>query len=71
MSTINAIMQPFSFKSTSTQTFGKTSAGNNYRIRSGKTVKDKANGHVAYRKNRRVWIEERTAQSNGYWAKVF
>lgn len=34
-------------------------------IRLGKTARDKANGHVAYQKNRRVWDQKDHA-----WAKV-
>ena len=37
------------------------------RVRNGKTAKDKANGHIAYRKNRRVWQGN---QQTGQWVKV-
>lgn len=86
MSAINKIMQPFQFKSSSTQTHsdqkvvtigghdisvfilnenksvtrrvGGTTLSVSHRIRTGKTAKDKANGHIAYKKNRRVWDDE-------------
>ncbi len=83
MSAIDAIIHPFQFKSTSTQThsapkmirlggrevtyfdtkqnksvtrsIGGVLVAVSHRIRTGKTAKDKANGHIAYKKNRRVW----------------
>ena len=35
------------------------------RVRTGKTAKDKKNGHVPYRKNRRVWD-----RNSGQWVKA-
>lgn len=55
---ISKILQPFQFKSTSTQTILKDKNGIQTRVRTGKTAKDKANGHVAYKKNRRVWDDK-------------
>ena len=83
MSAIDAIIHPFQFKSTSTQSYsgvktirlggrevtffdtkqnksvtrsiGGVLVAVSHRIRTGKTAKDKANGHIAYKKNRRVW----------------
>ena len=37
-------------------------------MRVGKTAKDKANGHIAGKKNRRVWSSERGRA--GEWVKV-
>lgn len=55
---ISKILQPFQFKSTSTQTILTDKNGIQTRVRTGKTAKDKANGHVAYKKNRRVWDDK-------------
>lgn len=42
--------------------------GVTHRIRTGKTAKDKARGHIAGKKNRRIWSDDRT--SGGKWVKV-
>lgn len=64
MSAINKILQPFTFGPSTTQTIRVTKLGNQERVRKGKTSKDKANGHVAYKKNRRVWD-----RLDGVWVK--
>lgn len=38
------------------------------RVRTGKTKKDKANGHVPYKNNRRIWVDDKTTNS-GRWVK--
>ena len=60
------------------QVFGKVNTGATSRtatqgehkvMRVGKTAKDKANGHIAYKKNRRVW-DSGSKVSEGKWVKV-
>lgn len=40
-----------------------------HRIRTGKTKKEKSRGHVAGKKNRRIWVDDKTTNS-GRWTKV-
>ena len=62
VSAISAILQPFSFGSNAERDDGG-------RRREGKTAKDKARGHVAYKKNRRIWDSD-SRGGNGKWIKV-
>lgn len=40
-------------------------------MRVGKTARDKAKGHIAGKKNRRVWDEDKGSKSSGgRWVKV-
>ena len=50
----------FGARGNSNKTVGYTDATRKHArdMRIGKTARDKANGHVAYQKNRRVWDEE-------------
>ena len=51
------------------KTIGKDEFGKPREMRVGKTAKDKANGHVAYKKNRRVWSDG-SKGTPGQWVKV-
>lgn len=62
VSAIDAILQPFSFRSDKDRDDGG-------RRREGKTAKDKARGHVPYKKNRRVW-DDGGRTGGGKWIKV-
>lgn len=62
VSAISAILQPFSFGSNAERDDGG-------RYREGKTAKDKARGHIAYKKNRRIW-DDGGKSSGGKWVKV-
>lgn len=58
---IDAIIQPFN----KDRSNGETED----RVRHGKTSRDKAKGHVAYKKNRRIW-DDGGKGSGGQWIKV-
>lgn len=62
VSAVSAILQPFSFGSNAERDDGG-------RRREGKTAKDKARGHIAYKKNRRVW-DDGGKSGGGKWIKV-
>lgn len=61
VSAISAILQPSPFSK-------KDERDDGGRVRQGKTKKAKANGHVAYKKNRRIWDDGGKA-SGGKWVK--
>lgn len=62
ISAINAIMQPSPFSS-------KKERDDGGRIRVGKTAQDKKNGHIPYKKNRRIW-DDGGKSSGGKWIKA-
>lgn len=66
-SAIDKIIHPFNLNKPTTATI-ETVNGKRICVRTGKTARDKAAGHVAYKKNRRIWSESKG--SSGQWVKV-
>ena len=60
-----AYLQVFGGVGNGSKTVGYDADGNPVIMRVGKTARDKANGHVAYKKNRRLWDDK-----DHVWNKV-
>lgn len=71
VSAIDKIIQPFNLNKEGTMEY-RTVDGKEVKVRAGKTARDKANGHVPYKKNRRVWSDGGNGKgaSAGTWVKV-
>ncbi|MCS5737032.1 hypothetical protein [Herbiconiux daphne] len=68
VSAIDKIIQPFNLNKTGTMAY-RTVNGKVEKVRDGKTARDKANGHIAYKKNRRIWSDS-GKNTVGQWVKV-
>lgn len=68
VSAIDAIIHPFNLNRKGTMAVVVID-GKEVKVRAGKTARDRANGHVAYKKNRRIWDDGGRA-GNGKWIKV-
>lgn len=67
-SAIDAIIQPFNLNKQGTMEV-RTVDGKEVKVRAGKTARDKANGHIPGKKNRRIWSDG-SKGSEGVWIKV-
>lgn len=67
-SAIDAIIQPFNLNKQGTMEVRNVD-GKDVKVRAGKTARDKANGHIAYKKNRRVWSDG-SKGTVGQWVKA-
>lgn len=70
-SAIDAIIQPFNLNRQGTMAV-RTVDGKEVKVRDGKTARDKANGHIPYKKNRRIWSGGSGGKGGtaGQWVKV-
>lgn len=67
VSAIDKIIQPFNLNKQGTMEVRNVD-GKEVKVRAGKTARDKANGHIPYKKNRRIWSDSKG--SAGQWVKV-
>lgn len=69
MKVSKAFEQVFGNVGNGSKVIGKDEHGKPREMRIGKTAKDKAKGHIAYKKNRRVWSDGSKGTA-GQWVKV-
>jgi hypothetical protein len=67
-SAVDKIIHPFNLNKQGTMEV-RNIDGKEVKVRAGKTARDKANGHIPYKKNRRIWSDG-SKGSEGTWIKV-